>query len=152
MNTLPELEELRAKADELGIEYAKTLGRAKLLEKIEAFEAERLKPKRKKKVEARPLSDTDIKVLKAKSLAKVKITNLDPNNTGASTVVSGVMNEYMPIQRVLPLGVEMAVEEALIKEISNRKHITSIPEQDASGSFTGNHKTIEAPSFAVVRL
>jgi len=77
---------------------------------------------------------------------------LDPNNTNSETVFSGVMNEYMTIQRVVPLNFEIALEQALVTDIENRKHITSVPEKDKNGDFTGNFKTIEAPSYAVVRL
>ena len=153
-----QLDNLKAEADALGIKYQPSIGEEKLMEKIEAAVAAAKKDKEKKpKRDAGDLplgvelTQVQINIAKAKSLVKVKISNLDPMNTGGNTVTSGVFNQHMSLQRVIPLNREYAVEEALVQEIEKRTFITSVPEQDHNGDYTGNFKAVEAPVYAVIR-
>lgn len=167
MNT--HLDKLKETADKLGITYNSRIGAEALQNKIIAFEKEqemlekelpeevlkeRKKKEQAKKAKAKPykISPEKEMVMKAKSLSAVKIVNLDNQNTGANTVFSGVCNQFMDIQRVVPLGVPIALEECLINEISERTHTTSEPELDENGKHTGNYRTIAAPTYAVTRL
>ena len=102
-----------------------------------------------KKVEPKKLTPIQVAVMKAKSLSKVKITNLDPQNTGSNSVMSCVCNMYMDIQRVIPLGIATSVEQCLIEEIEARKIIVGEPELDNQGNKTGNMVSVEAPMYAV---
>ena len=162
------LELLKATADKLGIKYAANIGASALESKIAAFEKatadaeaelpEEEKAEKKAKAKAvaktkppRKLSNIQVKVMKAKSLSKVMIVNLDSQNTGGNSVTSGVHNMYMDVARVLPLGIPIAVEECLIKEIENRRHTVAEPVMDKNGNHTGNYRTISAPTYAVTR-
>lgn len=148
---MTEIEQLKAKADELGVDYAGNIGAEKLKRKIEDFLNQKAKGTKKKPKEKK-LSDVEVKILKAKNLIKVRISNLDPNNVNASTVFSGIVNSYMSLQRVIPLNIPIAVEEALVKDIEKRQYISSVPEEDNNGNITGNMKTVQLPVYAVVRL
>lgn len=156
-----QLEELKEKADILGIQYSKNIGAVKLLEKIDAANAASKEAKEAKAVvkgtksgglkKGVKLTDQEIRIAKAKSLSKVKIANLNSQNTGATTVTSGVINQYMSVQRVIPLNMEIALEECLIGEISERTFSASTPEI-INGNNTGNFITKEMKEYAVVRL
>ncbi len=142
------MRDLKAKADKLGVEYSNKIGFETLEKRVEdaAKEKEKLKLKKPKK-----LSDKEVAKLKATSLSKVKIMNMDKDNAGATTVFAGVHNMHIDLARVVPLNMEIALEEALIKDIENRKMLIGEPVIDKRGEKTGNFKMVEAPMFAVKR-
>jgi len=155
------LGKLKETAEKLGISFSPNIGVKKLEEKIAATEAVSegvaeaiVKPVVKEKAKAKPkkITDLQVKIMLAKNLKKVKIVNLDSQNTAATTVTSGVHNQFFDVAKVIPLNVPCAVPQCLIDEVTNRKHVTSTPELDKNGEPTGNFTAIEAPTFAVTHL
>jgi len=143
-----EMRELKAEADELGVEYTNRIGFENLEKKVKEARKEREKLKLKK---PKKLSDKEVAKLKATSLSKVRIVNLDKDNTGATTVFAGVHNMHIDLARVIPLNMDIALEEALIRDIENRKMLVGEPVIDKRGEKTGNFKMVEAPMYAVKR-
>lgn len=143
------LEELKKVAVDLGLEVHPNVGIATLEKKIADAAKEKESAKKAKPI---PVTEVKVRELKAKSLSKVRVTNLDKENSEATTVFSGVHNMYIDIARVVPLDMEIALEEALIQDILNRTMIVNKPQVDASGKKTGNTVAATAPAFAVTRL
>ena len=158
MNT--HLDKLKATADTLGISYSPNIGAGKLQDKIDAMEqidaekkaltAEAPKPKVASKA-PKKLTDVQLRILHAKALKKVKVVNMDPENRAATTAFSGVENMHMAIQRVIPLGKVMGLEECICQELEARSYTSSEPETDKNGVATGNFVTIAAPVYQVIR-
>ena len=125
----PTLEELKEKADSLGISYNVKIGAEKLAEKIDKFEnpdkAEA--EKEAKSPKGKKLTPIQEKIMKATALSNVTITNLDPDNSGASTVYACVENEYFTVADVVPLDVPIALEECLIKKIKKFTSLSYVP-------------------------
>jgi len=143
------LEELKKKADKLGITYSAQIGSAKLAAKIDAEEAKEKKTKvTTDKSKGKKLTDIQVKNMKATALSNVTVTNLDPDNSGASTVYACVENEYFSIARVIPLDVPIALEAALIKKIKNMQSLSYVPVvKNGKNTGTFTHKAV--PTYAV---
>ncbi len=139
---------LRVEADNLGIEYSKNIGFESLNKKIKAAKGEKNKAKT---MAPKKLTNEQVNKLKATSLSKVKIVNMNKENASATTVFSGVHNMKIDLARVIPLNMDIALEEALIQDVEKRKML--IPEAiiGKNGSPTGNFKFVEVPEYAVVR-
>ncbi len=144
-----ELAELRVEADNLGIDYPKNTGLQSLQKKVKAAEMEKEKAKN---VKPKKLTDAQVSKLKATSLSKVRIVNMNKENASATTVFSGVHNMKIDLARVIPLNMDIALEEALIQDVEKR--MMQIPEAviKKDGTPTGNFKYKEVPEYAVVRL
>lgn len=141
---------LKTAADGLGVDYSGRIGYETLLERVNGAKAEKAKSLKEK---PRTLTPIQVEVMKAKSLSKVRIMNLDRDNAGANTVFSGVHNAYLDLSRVVPLNMDIALEEALIKDIEGRRMLVSTPVTDpATGKATGNYKMVEGPMYAVSRI
>ncbi len=156
-----QLEELKEKADILGIQYQKNIGAEKLRLKIEKANEESManrdtKTKEKATKGGLPkgvkLTDQQIRIAIAKEPLKVRITNMSQDNNGATTVYAGVVNQFMSLSRIIPLNMDIALERCLVEDIENRKFITGVPETDKLGNRTGNFRSQEAPEYAVARL
>jgi len=142
-------EKLKAIANDLGVEFSTKIGFETLEKRVDTAKNEK---KKARTAPPRKLSDAQVAAMKAKSLSKVKITNLDKDNT-STTVFSGVHNDGgLDLSRVVPLNMEIALEEALIQDIEGRRMLVSTPILNGMGQKTGNFKVIEAPSYAVSRL
>ena len=144
-----DLDALKVEADDLGISYSNQIGAVKLAEKIEEFKAkEKAKAEEPKKDVGKKLTDIQVRNMKATNLKNVTVTNLDPDNAGASTVYSCVENEYFSIARVIPLDVPIALEEALIKDLKRRRTLSYVPVvKDGKNTGTFTHKAV--PMYAV---
>ena len=156
-----ELSDLKEKADSLGIEYPKNIGFDKLEAKIAKANEESLAKRSKSKTVVNKkgglpkgvkLTDTQISIAKALEPLKVKIANLNPDNKGATSVVAGILNMYINLQKVVPLNLDIALERCLVEQIKARTYSTGIPEIDKQGNHTGNFITKEQPEYAVVIL
>lgn len=144
------LEELKEKANSLGITFNAKIGADKLAEKIDRFEnpekAEAIKEANTSK--GKKLTPIQMKIMKATDLSNVTITNLDPDNSGASTVYACVENEYFNVSKVVPLDVPLALEACLIKKIKKMQSIGYVPVvKDGKNTGTFTHKAI--PTYAV---
>jgi len=145
------LPELKEKADKLGITYNTQIGSAKLAAKIDAEEAKVKEPESKSK-KPKKLTPSEASKMKALSLRKVIISNLDQNNTGASTVYACVENQIMSIARVLPLDQEVYVEEALINCVKDMKSVSHKPKRETSGRLGTVSTPTETPMYAVASV
>lgn len=143
-----DLDELKKIADDLGIDYSDRIGYETLEKRvIDAKKEKEQASKEKPKV----LKPEQLKVMKAKHLRKVRITNMDPNNAGQTTVFAGVHNMVLDLARVIPLDTEIALEQALIDSIKQRKTVTSAP-HIVNGKDTGNTISKEISMYAVEYL
>lgn len=143
-----ELDDLKIEAMNLGVNYAKNIGFENLKKKVDEARSEK---DAAKKAAPRKVTNRQIAKMKATSLSKVKVMNLDRENASATTVFTGVHNMRIDLARVVPLNMEIALEEALIQDIENRKMMISEPVLDKQGNKTGNFKIVEAPMYAVTR-
>jgi len=143
------LASLKVEADDLGIDYAKNIGLQTLQKKVDEAKGEK---KKAKTMAPKKLTDAQVSKLKATSLSKVRIVNMNKENASATTVFSGVHNMKIDLARVIPLNMDIALEEALIQDVEKRMRL--IPEAiiGKNGSPTGNFKFVEVPEYAVVRL
>jgi len=141
--------QLKEIAVNLGVDFSPKIGFETLEKRIKdaKIEKKQLSSEKPKK-----LSNKQVMTMKAKSLSKVKIMNMDKDNSGATTVFTGVHNMQLDLARVVPLNMEIALEEVLIQDIENRMMLIPTPVLDKFGGKTGNFKMIEAPMYAVSRL
>ena len=153
-----ELSDLREKADSLGIEYPKNVGFAKLEEKIaEANEKSLAKRNGKKDVSKSglpkgvKLTDAQIRIAQAKQPRKIKVANLNADNKGATTVTVGILNDFMSVQKAVPLNKDVVLEECLVQQIEARSFSVGVPELDKNGDNTGNFVVVEQAEYAVIR-
>lgn len=148
------LEELRAEADVLGIEYSKNIGAAKLAEKIEEYyakeaagstvkelseEKELDAPQKKRLSEEETLRKM---VADAKAAAmKTKIVTLSSTDKRDNDVVTSVYlsceNQYFGLAKYVPLDVPVELEECLI-EVARATMITLHRDEIIDGRRTGN--------------
>jgi hypothetical protein len=157
-----ELSDLKEKADSLGIEYPKNIGVAKLAEKIEAANKESMATRAKtaevkniaKKGLPKGVKLTDVQIRTALALEplKVRITNNNPDNKGATTVVAGLLNMHINLQRAVPLNIPIALERCLVEQIKLRTYSAGIPEVTRDGVHTGNFKVEEHPEYNIAYL
>lgn len=141
---------IAAKKDEMA-EDEKSVDTDEITEPIEIPKQEEVMPK-KSVDEGRKLTESEVRVRIARSLVKCKITNMDPNNVGATTVFAAVHNEIMDAARIVPLNTEIALEKCLLRQIENYKMLVPEPIVGEDGKRTGNFKTIESPMYAVAIL
>ena len=168
------LEELRAEADVLGIEYPKTMGAAKLAQKIEehyrAIEGEADiavakeepaeeevvdlapkggKPSGKKDPEAAWREHVAAKKKAALSKRVVTLTSNDKRDNDVVTAeYISVENQYFAISRLVPLDVPVELEQCLI----DQAEATMIPmavDEYVNGQRTGNKVTRMVKKFNV---
>lgn len=143
-----DLAKLKKVADDLGIDYSPNIGFATLEKKIKGAQKEK---ETAKKAAPKQLTPEQTKIMKAKSLVKVRITNMDKDNSGTTTVFAGVHNMHMDLARVIPLNMDIALEEALVQKVEAYRMLVQVPEEK-DGKKTGNFKMIEAPMYSVARL
>lgn len=144
-----DLEELKKIADDLGVDYSDKIGYETLEKRIKGAKKEKEAAAKAKPAKLSPLK---VKIMKAKSLKKVRIVNMDKEDAGSTTAFAGVHNMHMDLSRVVPLNMDIALEEALVADLEARKMLVPTPELDNNGKATGNFKMIEAPKYAVARL
>lgn len=165
------LDELRAEADVLGIEYPKTMGAAKLAQKIEEHyrageladavqtidealeevaEVSEMKNGGSKKPAGDPWKEHVAK-RKAEALKKyvVTITSNDKrdNDVVTSEYIS-VENQFFAIGRIVPLDIPVELEHCLIEQAK----ATMIPmavDEIVGGQRTGNKVTKMIKKFSV---
>jgi len=143
-----DLKELKVIADELGVEYVKNIGYETLEKRVQ-----KAKKEKEKAAVAKPkkLTDAQVRVMEAKNLKKVIVTNMDPNNAGQTTVFTSCHNMHMDLARVVPLGMEIALEQALIDSIKMKTTVASAP-HIVNGKDTGNTIAKEVPMYAIAYL
>lgn len=143
-----DLAELKKIADDLGLEYSDRIGYETLEKRIREAKKEK---ETAKKTKPQTVTPEQVKIMKAKNLKKVKITNMDPNNAGQTTVFAGVHNMHMDLARVIPLDMEIALEQALIDNIKQRRTVTAVPHV-VNGKDTGNTVAKEINMYAIEYL
>lgn len=144
-----DLSDLKSEAESLGIDFAKNIGIESLSKRIAGFKKEK---KKSKAATPKKLSNKAINKLKATSLSKVHIVNMDRENASATTVFSAVHNMELDLARVVPLNMDIALEEALIRDIESRKMLIPEAIMDDRGKPTGNFRMVEAKAFSVSRM
>ncbi len=133
------IEELKSQASLYGIDYAGNISKAKLAEKIKEFKASTPDVE---EVGSALSSDTDdedyetstawnvkkvtrgeVKELKYQALLmlKVRITNLNPEESDASTVYAGVVSQYFKSARYIPFDRIWYVEQCLVDKLMTDK-------------------------------
>lgn len=124
MNTYLEeksLPELRDIADELGLEYPKNIGKAKLLEKIQEDELA---------VEGKPAIVEGVKPKKKETAAEIKkrmnklirctVSSNDPQYTGRNGVTMQVGNSTAIVGKFVPFNTVWHMQEPVYKSLLKR--------------------------------
>jgi len=149
------LEELRAEADVLGVEYSKNIGAVKLAEKIEDYYTsqsagdfvkvkEETKDEKetphKKQSNAEQVERDMIQVAK-KAAMETKIVTLTSTDKRDNDVVTSVYlsveNQHFGIAKYVPLDVPVELEVCLI-EVAKSTYITLHQAEIVDGRPTGN--------------
>ena len=149
------LEELKAEADVLGVEYSKNIGAAKLAEKIEAYYTSQSagdfvkvkeEPKEEAKPEAKGKDSAEVAERKMIAAAKdaamqTKIVTISSNDKRDNDVTTSVYlsceNQHFGIAKYVPLDIPVELEVCLI-EVAKSVFITLHKDEIIDGRRTGN--------------
>ena len=138
------IEDIKAIADEKGIEYSARIGKDKLIARIEGNDLVEednepevvIAPERVNKRIERPIDNKQDKrrriVAKAMKRSKVIIYNNDPREREHTTTFSSVRNSYFGDSRVLPIGKEWWVQQMHIDNLKSIEITTFI--KDSQGN------------------
>lgn len=146
------LEELKAEADVLGLEYNKNIGATKLSEKIEAYyESQAAGDSVKVQAEEAPKKANDKeteeqrkrrKVMEAKNAAmklrRVTITNNDTRENGVLTAdYFGFENQHFGKSLLVPFNIPCELPQCILNVI-NSTYVTLHTDEIVDGKRTGN--------------
>ncbi len=138
-NTELSIEELKSQASLYGIDYPGNVSKAKLAEKINAFKASTpdIEPtgsavssdeadddyETESGWQPKRVTKKEIKELKFQALLmlKVRITNLNPEESDSSTVYAGVVSQYFKAARYIPFDKVWYVEQCLVDKLMTDK-------------------------------
>lgn len=113
---LSELDVLKQRADDMGIEYSPRIGVDALREKVNAKLASA--PKNPTSSQFSQLRQEALK------LVRVRITNLNPSKKESEAEYFSAGNAVIPtITRLVPFELDTHVEQILINQIKNRKFV-----------------------------
>lgn len=131
-------EELRAKAQLLGIKFAANIGNDKLADKIgEHLLAQEASGDFQEYSKANDNGEAGIKM--AKIPLKVRVSNLDVEEREHTTVYSCVMNSKFTVAHVIPLDKEWFVPKCLIDSLETQMMQVHVKEIDPmTNRPTGN--------------
>ncbi len=133
------IEELKSQASLYGIDYAGNISKAKLAEKIKEFKSSTPDVEEVGSALSDDADDEDyetstawnvkkvtrgeVKELKYQALLmlKVRITNLNPEESDASTVYAGVVSQYFKSARYIPFDRVWYVEQCLVDKLMTDK-------------------------------
>ena len=140
------IEELKEKADLLGITYKGNISKEALKEKILEVSLERALSVGSEELEPEEeLYDTDLDTGEKKKLTKkeidelreqallmlkVRITNLNPEEASQSTVYAGVVTPYVRAARYIPFDKVWYVEQCLVDKLLTEKMQVFVDEID----------------------
>lgn len=160
------LEELKAEADVLGVEYSKNIGAAKLAEKIEAYYTSQsagdfVKVKEEPKEEVNPevkgKDSTEVTERKAIAAFKAaametKIVTISSNDKRDNDVVTSVYlsaeNQHFGIAKYVPLDIPVELEVCLI-DVAKSTYITLHKDEIVDGRRTGNKVPQSVRKFTI---
>ena len=113
---LSELEVLKQRADDMGIEYSPRIGVDALREKVNAKLAST--PKNPASYQFNQIRQDALK------LVRVRITNLNPSKKESEAEYFSAGNRVIPtITRLVPFELDTHVEQFLLDQIKNRKFV-----------------------------
>ena len=142
------IEELKSQASMFGIDYPGNISKTKLAEKIAEFKASTPDVKEvgsavssdedddlyetSRPFGAKKPTKKEVKELKFQALLmlKVRIINLNPEETDASTVYAGVVSEYFKAARYVPFDKIWYVEQCLVDKLMTDKHQAFVNDVD----------------------
>ena len=128
-------EELRVKADLLGITYSPNIGNDTLADKIKEHTEAVEKAASFQTDEGKAKAATDM----ARIPLKVRVSNLDAEEREHTTVYRCVMNTYFTIAHVIPLDTEWFVPKCLCDSLDNAMMQVHVKEIDPiTNRATGN--------------
>jgi hypothetical protein len=136
---------LKKRLDEAGISYHPNSGIVTLEEKVKELEESKSKPN---KLVGKKVSDKDVMMMKAKSLVKVNISSMHKDEPNAQAAYASCINQFLTLSKMVPLGVDIALEEALVRFFEEKKMMVPVPDKDAG---PGNYKYEERPWYNVKR-
>ncbi len=159
------LEELKAEADVLGLQYNKNIGANKLAEKLEEYYVSQsagdfVQVKEEKEVEDTPQKKEAVRatseremILEAKKAAMetkiVTISSTDKrDNDVVTSVYLSVENQHFGIAKYVPLDVPVELEVCLI-EIAKSTYITLHKDEVIDGRRTGNKVPQSVRKFTI---
>ena len=159
------LEELKAEADVLGVEYSKNIGTVKLAEKIESYytsqsAGDSVKEKKEEVVKEAPQKkqvDAEVAhremVQAAKKAAMetriVTITSTDKRDNDVMTSeYVAVENQYFSIAKYVPFDIAVELEVCLIN-VLKEVYITLHKDEIIDGRRTGNKVPMSVKKFNI---
>lgn len=158
------LEELKAEADVLGVEYSPNIGAKKLSEKIEAYyesqaagDSVKVQAEDVKEEEAKPAvkSKDPMKALIAKMRSEalatkiVTVTNNDPaENSNLTADYFGFENQYFGKSMIVPFGTPVELPVGIIEVIKSTPLMVHVDEY-VDGKRTGNKVTRQVKKYNV---
>ena len=138
------LDELRSKADALGVKYSPNIGEVSLKKKIDDFITSGSAGLDDKELVIKDIKDDKVKSMKDKALhrRKVQVTNLDPKESEFTTAYGCVINDDLRIAMVIRLNQPIGLEQCLIDQLRVKRIQKVMPEVDEhTGKATGNFVT-----------
>ena len=147
-----ELDELKSKADALGVKYAANIKIESLKKKIDDFIASGSAGLDDKDLVIKEIKESKVESMKDKALRrrKVQVTNLDPKEGEFTTVYKCVINDDMRIALVIRLNQPIGLEQCLIDALRRDRIQKVMPEVDEhTGKATGNFVTQSVAHYNV---
>jgi hypothetical protein len=143
------LEELKKEATQLGIEFPSNVSKDNLEALItsnkKVADSNKNKPMSKKQRIAKSRQN-------AMKLRKVRITNLDKRDSDMSTTAYlGFENQYFGISRLVPLDIDIELEQALCS-IAESLVIVLHKDEVVNGKRTGNKISVPGKRYSVQYL
>jgi len=135
---------LKKKLDDLGVTYHPNAGIVSLEAKLE----EAMTTKKNGVVKEKKITDKQARAMKATSLSKVNITSMHKDDVNAEAAYCSCINSELTLSKFVPLGVDLALEEALINFFESKKMMVPVPDKEAG---KGNYKYEERPWYNVKR-
>jgi hypothetical protein len=144
-----ELEELKDRADLMGIKYSPNIGvdalKKKINDKLEGGEETSTEPTPSKTMKRKEVKQ------KATRLVRVIITCMNPNKKNAKGEYFSFANDHTgTLNRMVPFDTETHVEAALLGVIRNRKHTRVTMEKGDNGNPYPVRKLL--PEFSIQEL
>jgi len=152
---LKDLTELRDIADELGIEYPKTIGKTKLIDKILDDEAE---------TQGKGNTTIEVEGVKAKAketpsdikkrmnlLARVRISSNDPQYKGRNGVTMQVGNKTAVVGKFIPFNTIWHAQEPVLAALKRKTYRQTVFKTDRTTGMKVPVTTIH-PSFVIEEL
>ncbi len=146
------VQELKEKADAIGVKYSPNIGSKALADKIEKFISTGDVGLDDKQLAVKAIKENTAKDIKTRELkrSKVTVTNLDPKESQFTTVYQCIITDAFSLAKVIRLNQPIGLEKCLITRLRGKRIQKVMPEVDEhTGKATGNFTTISVPHYNI---